>query len=451
MKLLVAMLLVGCCGCARGPEFDIVITGGTVYDGAGTPQGVRRIDVGINGEHISALGDLSGRSARLAIDARNRVVAPGFIDAYGRSGTTLLVDGNGESHTRQGITTEIIADAGPAYWTATTTPPADQALLARFNVTLGANRPTSYVEQLSGRGTSVNVARLVPGSFVSTSVVTDTTVPLTAADLVKMEDILEAAMRGGAVGLSIDWDAPGTRKFTTDELIALARIVARNGGLYASTLRADTPAETSIREVITITATAGQSLPFMIANLNMLPSAQKGTLAMALAALREADVRGISASASVTGYSDDEADLRLALTYPRAVIGTGTAATRTEGELSQMSMQPAAYGAFPRLLGEYVRNAKLLELREAIYRVTGLPAAQFRIPQRGFIREDYFADLVIFDPETIASPATNAQPHQYPTGIDYVIVNGVQVVTPAGHTGAHPGRLLSGAAPRPAS
>jgi N-acyl-D-aspartate/D-glutamate deacylase len=189
----------------------------------------------------------------------------------------------------------------------------------------------------------------------------------------------------------------------------------------------------------------------MIANLNVLPPTQKGTLAAAIAAIREADVRGVSASASVTSYSDDEADVRPALTYPRAVMGTGTAAARTEGGLSQISMQPAAYGAFPRLLGEYVRNAKLLELREAIYRVTGLPAAQFRIPQRGFIREDYFADLVIFDPQTIASPATNAQPHQYPTGIDYVIVNGVQVVTPAGHTGAHPGRILPGASPRPAS
>ena len=451
VKLFVAMLLIGCCGCARGPEFDIVITGGTVYDGAGTPQGIRRIDVGINGDHISALGDLSGRSARLAIDASNRVVAPGFIDAYGRSGTTLLVDGNGESHTRQGITTEILADAGPAFWTAATTPPADQVLLARFNVKLGTNEPLSYVEQLSARGTSVNVARLVPGSFVSTSVMADTTRSLTADELAKMQDVLETAMRAGAIGLSIDWDAPGARAFTTDELIALARIVARNGGLYVSTLRGNTPVETSIREIITIAATAGGALPFMIANLNVMPPAQKGTLAAAIAAIREADVRGVSASASVTSYSDDEADVRPALTYPRAVIGTGTAAARTEGELSQISMQPAAYGAFPRLLGEYVRNAKLLELREAIYRVTGLPAAQFRIPQRGFIREDYFADLVIFDPQTIASPATNAQPHQYPTGIDYVIVNGVQVVTPAGHTGAHPGRILPGASPRPAS
>ena len=451
MKLLVAILLVGCCGCARGPEFDIVISGGTVYDGAGTPQGVQRIDVGINGEHIAALGDLSGRSARLVIDARNRAVAPGFIDAYGRSGTTLLADGNGESHVRQGITTEILADGGPAYWTGATTPAADTALLARFNVTLGANEPASYVEQLSARGTSINVARLVPESFISASIAADATIPLTAGDLAKMQDALETAMRGGAVGLSIDWDAPGMRVFTTDELIALARIVARNGGLYVSTLRANVPVETGVRQVITIAGTAGQGLQFMIANLNVFPAAQKGTLATAIAAIREADARGISASASVTGYSDDEADVRAALAYPRAVIGTGTAAARSEGELSPISMQPAAYGAFPRLLGEYVRNAKLLDLREAVYRVTGLPAAQFHLPQRGFIRQDYFADLVVFDPQAIASPATAAQPLQYPTGIDYVIVNGVQVVTPRGHTGAHPGQMLRGPAARPAS
>ena len=451
MKLFVAILLAVCVACARAPEFDIVVSGATTYDGAGTPEGVRRIDVGIKGDHIIALGNLSGRTARQVIDARGRAVAPGFIDAYGRSGTTLLADGNGESHTRQGITTEILADGGPAYWTAATTPPTDQALLVQFNVTLGANEPASYVEQLSARGTSINVARLVPGSFLSTSVAADATRPLTPSDLGKMQDVLDTAMRGGAVGLSIDWDAPGTRAFTNDELIGLARIVSRSGGLYVSTLRGDTPVDTGIRQVVAISAAAGADLPFMIANLNVLPSAQKGTLATAIAAFREADARGIAASGSVTSDADDDADLRAALSYSRAVIGTGTAAARAEGALSRVSMQPAAYGAFPRLLGQYVRNAKLLELREAIYRVTGLPAAQFHLMQRGFIRENYFADLVIFNPETIASRATTEQPHQYPIGIDYVIVNGVLVVTPRGHTGAHPGRDLPGPAARPAS
>jgi N-acyl-D-aspartate/D-glutamate deacylase len=165
MRLLVALLLVGCCGCARGPEFDIVITGGTVYDGAGTPQGVRQIDVGINGERISALGNLSGRSARQVIDARNRAVAPGFIDAYGRSGTTLLADGNGESHARQGITTEILADGGPAYWTTTTTPPADQALLARFNVMLAANEPAAMSSSCPPAEPRSTSPGLFPGLF----------------------------------------------------------------------------------------------------------------------------------------------------------------------------------------------------------------------------------------------------------------------------------------------
>jgi N-acyl-D-amino-acid deacylase len=102
-----AMTALAACGPA-GPQFDLVVRGGQVLDGRGTPA--RRSDIGVSGDRIVALGDLSGASATTVIDAAGKVVSPGFIDVQGQSGTTLLIDGRGESHLRQGITSEIIGE-----------------------------------------------------------------------------------------------------------------------------------------------------------------------------------------------------------------------------------------------------------------------------------------------------------------------------------------------------
>ena len=99
-----AALCVLAAGCSQQPEFDIVIRGGTVYDGSGAAPSVR--DVGLKGDRVTAIGDLSQRRASDIIDATGKAVAPGFIDTRGQSGVTLLADGYGESHLRQGITSE---------------------------------------------------------------------------------------------------------------------------------------------------------------------------------------------------------------------------------------------------------------------------------------------------------------------------------------------------------
>ncbi|MFM8533035.1 MAG: hypothetical protein ACKOEC_05515 [Acidimicrobiia bacterium] len=112
--------LAGICflhACAPAPtqRFDLIVRGGQVLDGTGQPP--QRVDVGVIGDRITRIGDLSGASAGREIDATGRIVAPGFIDVQGQSGTTLLADGNGESHRRQGITSEIIGEGGsPAFW-----------------------------------------------------------------------------------------------------------------------------------------------------------------------------------------------------------------------------------------------------------------------------------------------------------------------------------------------
>jgi N-acyl-D-aspartate/D-glutamate deacylase len=142
-----------------------------------------------------------------------------------------------------------------------------------------------------------------------------------------------------------------------------------------------------------------------------------------------------------------EEDVRTAMGYGFVMVGTDAAALRPEGELGRGQPHPRAYGTYPRILGRYVREQKVLTLREAVRRMTSLPAATFDIPRRGLVREGFYADLVVFDPATVIDRATYEQPHQYPIGIEHVVVNGVVTVTPQGHTGARAGRPLRHALP----
>ena len=140
--------------------------------------------------------------------------------------------------------------------------------------------------------------------------------------------------------------------------------------------------------------------------------------------------------AVVVVESMDEADIRTVMHHPTTMIGSdGVPAVGG-------NPHPRLYGTFPRVLGRYVREEGVLSLAEAIYRMSGFPAAKFRLSDRGVIREGAYADLVLFDPRTILDTGTYADPRQYPKGIHHVFVNGVQVVQNGQHTGARPGRAL---------
>jgi N-acyl-D-amino-acid deacylase len=116
----------------------------------------------------------------------------------------------------------------------------------------------------------------------------------------------------------------------------------------------------------------------------------------------------------------------------------------TEGLFLESSTHPRAYGNFARLLGKYVREEKVITLQDAVHRLSGLPALNLGLDHRGFLKQGYFADLVVFDPRTIADKATYETPHQYAVGVKDVFVNGVQVLKNGEHTGAKPGRALWG-------
>jgi N-acyl-D-amino-acid deacylase len=115
-----------------------------------------------------------------------------------------------------------------------------------------------------------------------------------------------------------------------------------------------------------------------------------------------------------------------------------------EGVFLKSSAHPRAYGSFARLLGRYVRDEQVIPLEEAIRRLAALPAENLRIDRRGRLEEGFFADVVVFDPETIQDHATFVDPHQYATGMVHVFVNGEQVLKDGEHTGATPGRVVRG-------
>ena len=129
---------------------------------------------------------------------------------------------------------------------------------------------------------------------------------------------------------------------------------------------------------------------------------------------------------------------------PWVSLGSDAASMATEGIFLKSSAHPRSYGNFARLLGKYVREERALTLADAVHRLSGLPATNLELDGRGFLRPGYFADVVAFDPATIADRATFAQPHQYAVGMKHVFVNGRQVLKDGEHTGALPGRALWG-------
>ena len=139
-----------------------------------------------------------------------------------------------------------------------------------------------------------------------------------------------------------------------------------------------------------------------------------------------------------------EDNLRRQIRLPWMSFGSDAASMAPEPPFTRSSAHPRAYGNFARLLGKYVRDEQVIPLAEAIHRLSGLPATNLELKGRGFLEKDMFADVVVFDAQTIADRATFDKPHQYAIGMKHVIVNGVRVLADGEHTGAKPGRALWG-------
>jgi N-acyl-D-amino-acid deacylase len=544
-----ALMLLALLSAACGPQYDLVIRHGDVIDGTGVAA--RRADVAITGDKIVAIGDLPG-GGRTEIDATGRVVAPGFIDVQGQSGVTLLQDGNGESHIRQGITTEIIGEGStPALWSKQLIDEANQ----RLKLTLDWTGFDGYMQTLQRQGTSINLGSFVPVAMLREQVLGKADRAPTAEELQKEEDILDGAMRQGAFGFATALIYPPASYTKTDELVSLARVASKYGGIYISHVRGESfRVKDAIGEALRIGQEA--QLPVVVYHLKIAAKANWGQMAELRQLFEDARAKGLDVTAcqypytaggtglqaTLPGWAQEggreqmlerlsdpkqrarmkhdieantevenllagatfdgvqiasvpaekdqsivgkrlsqiakergadnwetlftvlldnegrvgalyhmmsEDDVKTAMQFPWVSVGTDSAAIKPEGELGRGQPHPRSYGTFPRILGHYVRDEKVLPLPEAIRKMTSLAASQMKVANRGSLKEGYFADVVVFDPATVADKATYEQPHQYPVGIETVIVNGVVTVRGGQHTGAHAGRPLFGPGYKP--
>ena len=149
-------------------------------------------------------------------------------------------------------------------------------------------------------------------------------------------------------------------------------------------------------------------------------------------------------SVSCVWFIIDESDLKLAMKQPWVSVGSDGSALATSGPLRTGVPHPRNFGTFPRVLGKYVREEHVIPLEQAVHKMSGLTASQLHIKDRGLIKDGMAADLVIFDPATVADRATFTDPFQYPAGIPTVIVNGRVVLDNGRHTGERPGVVIRG-------
>jgi N-acyl-D-aspartate/D-glutamate deacylase len=536
--------------------FDLLIRGGTVVDGTGAPG--RRADVGVLGDRISAIGDLSAapdEEAATVIDASGRVVAPGFIDPHGHSDGSLFVDGGLVSHLRQGYTTQLSGNCGDTLAPITDAGRELVELSLRPNQLVARWRTFGeYLDAVEGEALGLNVAFLVGHGTVRGAVMGAEAARASDVERGAMVREVEAALDAGAFGLSSGLIyAPGIHA-DTEELVSLVTVAARRGGLYATHMRNEAAGlfEALDEAIGTIRAArdAGVAGPrLQVSHLKCGARAVWGRAGEAVAVLQAARDEDLDVAADQYPYT--AAATTLATVLPPSLLGLGVeecvaalgdhavrervmaemeqgisgwenvtvdpgwAAIRIsfapshpdwagrslaelgetldahpadlamdalvddrldvsvvidcmdEGDVATIAAvpwigvctdaegrrpghpildagrpHPRTYGTTARLLGTYVRARGSLTLEAAVAKLTAVSAARLGLRDRGVLRERAFADIVVFDPATIADVATYEQPSRHPRGIDDVIVNGRIAVRDGVETGARAGLLL---------
>ena len=287
-------------GPVREARYDLVIAGGRVVDGTGAPW--FRADVGVSGDRIAAVGDLSGARAARRIEARDRVVAPGFIDMLGQSELNLLVDNRAESKIRQGITSEVTGEGGSvaplnAEMTADYQPWVD-----KYGVKVDWTDFAGYFKRLRAARPAINLGTFVGAAQVREYVLGKGDVQPTPAQMERMAALVEEAMEQGALGLSTSLIySPGSYA-RTPELVALARAAARHGGIYASHIRDEGPKEMeALEEAFTIGREAG--IPVEIWHLKVAGRRNWGRMGEVVAAIERARAEGIDVTADMYPYA----------------------------------------------------------------------------------------------------------------------------------------------------
>lgn len=294
----------------RSQDFDVVFLGGTVVDGTGAAA--RRADVGVRGDRIAAIGELSGRTAARIVDARGLVVAPGFIDMLGHSEMTLLVDPRGLSKITQGITTEVTGEGVSAAPISRLTMRNDSAQFAAWGLEVDWRDFDGYFRRLERTGIPFNLGSFVGATQVRKYVIGYQRRSPTAEELERMVALVDTAMRQGALGLSTSLVYAPAVYAGTGELIALARAAGRHGGIYITHLRNEgTRIREALREAFTIGRRAG--LPVEVWHLKLANRGMWGRMGEILAIFDSARSAGARVGANAYPYSASATSLSAAI------------------------------------------------------------------------------------------------------------------------------------------
>jgi N-acyl-D-amino-acid deacylase len=544
-----ALLAVCLQGCERAGDYDVIIRGGTIYDGTGNLPYPG--DVGITDDRIAIVGDLSGRTGTVEVDARGKAVSPGFINMLSWANVSLIEDGRGMSDLKQGVTLEVM---GEGFSMGPLNEEMKREMVARqgdIKYDIEWTTLNEYLEYLVGKGISPNVASYVGATTVRVHEVGYENRPANEAELGRMQELVREAMRDGALGVGSSLIYAPANFADTDELTALVSAAAELGGAYISHIRSEgdrleeavtellkiasmtgAPAEIyhlkasgkpnwyKLQNVFTMIEAAREAGLRITANMYTYPASATGLNASMplwvqegghdawIARLKDPDVRARvvaemkdpdadwenrfvqagpenilllsfvnddlkplmgktlkevadergtdpaetaidlviedNSRVGVSYFMMSEDNVRRKVAQPWMSFGSDAGAPAAEGVFLESNTHPRAYGTFARLLGKYSREERVIPLHEAIRRLTSLPATNIGIRGRGLLAEGQFADVVVFDPETVTDHATFEEPHQYATGVDDVFVNGVQVLSDGEHTGATPGRVVRG-------
>jgi N-acyl-D-amino-acid deacylase len=286
---------------AQRPRFDVIIANGRIVDGTGAPW--FRGDIGITGDRITAIGALGGATAGVMVDATDLVVAPGFIDLLGQSEFNVLVDGRAASKILQGVTTEVTGE-GSSIAPVNDRLIADAAANAKhFGVAQDWRTLGDYFKRLDERShTTINVATFVGAGGIRNYVIGKDDRPATPAELERMKLLVADAMQQGALGLSTSLQYVPDRFAPTDEIVELAKVAARYGGVYFTHQRSESARIVeSLDEVFTIAERAG--IPAEIWHLKTAYKANFGKMPDVLRRIEAARARGLDVTANQYPYT----------------------------------------------------------------------------------------------------------------------------------------------------